>query len=231
MMMNRVIKRTVCLNHVRLVTTSTSTSPTTLAVPVRKYATPSSTIKPRAPYVRKTLTPIAKVSATEQTHDDLVDPTASDTSELKVIKVARKSTPKAIEPVESMREEAMMDSEDIYDPLPEVPLIPSSRAKTTSASVPKITSNSEFPSVPFPLTADQLSVTSTSVVSKTMTDNVSIRAPPEGVDWTTSFHGMSAQPFSQRAAELLMKPLRPDEIEIKPGTLSILTSGPFKERY
>lgn len=37
------------------------------------------------------------------------------------------------------------------------------------------------------------------------------------VDWTTSFHGLSAQAFSKQAAETLMRPLLPGEVEIKPG--------------
>lgn len=37
------------------------------------------------------------------------------------------------------------------------------------------------------------------------------------VDWTTSFHGLSAQAFSKQAAETLMRPLLPKEVEIKPG--------------
>ena len=41
-------------------------------------------------------------------------------------------------------------------------------------------------------------------------------AAPE-VDWTTSFHGLSAQAFSKQAAETLMRPLLPTEVEIKPG--------------
>lgn len=41
--------------------------------------------------------------------------------------------------------------------------------------------------------------------------------PPEPIDWTTSFHGLSARPFSKEAAETLMRPLTPAEIEIKPG--------------
>jgi hypothetical protein len=43
----------------------------------------------------------------------------------------------------------------------------------------------------------------------------------EDVDWQTSFHGISTVPFSQKQAEVLMRPLEPREIEIKPGTPSL----------
>lgn len=38
-----------------------------------------------------------------------------------------------------------------------------------------------------------------------------------GPDWTTSFSGLSAEAFSKDAAEELMAPLQPNDIEIKPG--------------
>lgn len=196
--------------HIRLVTTATtSTSSAARAMPLKKYtyATAAPAVKSRAPYIRKTAAPVAKASAiVGEDADRLVDPTESET--------AMKDASKSSDTVESMRE-AAMDSVDDYEPIPEVPLPTPARTKAPTLG-PRITSNSHFPSVPFPL-ASGPSITSTSVISPTMIDNLSISATPSGVDWTTSFHGMSAQPFSQRAAELLMKPLRPDEIEIKPG--------------
>jgi hypothetical protein len=39
----------------------------------------------------------------------------------------------------------------------------------------------------------------------------------EGVDWSTSFAGMSETPFPEKAEKVLMKALDPDDIEIKPG--------------
>ncbi|GAA5997282.1 Mgm101p [Rhodotorula paludigena] len=42
------------------------------------------------------------------------------------------------------------------------------------------------------------------------------------VDWSTSFHGMSAQPYSREQAEILMRPLEAHEIEIKPDGLLYL---------
>ena len=36
------------------------------------------------------------------------------------------------------------------------------------------------------------------------------------MDWTTSFHGLSAEAFSPEASEVLMAPIAPEDIEIKP---------------
>lgn len=40
---------------------------------------------------------------------------------------------------------------------------------------------------------------------------------PSGADWSTSFSGLSERPFSKEAAEALLKPLHPDDVEVKPG--------------
>lgn len=45
---------------------------------------------------------------------------------------------------------------------------------------------------------------------------------PAGSDWTTSFYGLSQQPFSKEVAEALLKPLEPEDVELKPGMLPIL---------
>ncbi|KAL5508180.1 hypothetical protein ACEPAH_5799 [Sanghuangporus vaninii] len=41
-------------------------------------------------------------------------------------------------------------------------------------------------------------------------------------DWSTSYYGLSAQPFSKEAAEILQSPLNPTDIEIKPDGLIYL---------
>jgi hypothetical protein len=43
-------------------------------------------------------------------------------------------------------------------------------------------------------------------------------------DWYTSYHGLSAQPFPKEAAEILMAPIEPMDVEIKPGELAIRRS-------
>jgi hypothetical protein len=43
-------------------------------------------------------------------------------------------------------------------------------------------------------------------------------------DWYTSYHGLSVQPFPKEAAEILMAPIEPLDVEIKPGELVIWRS-------
>ena len=42
---------------------------------------------------------------------------------------------------------------------------------------------------------------------------------PPGNDWGTSFQGLSSQPFDKDVAKALLKPLEPDDVEVKPGKL------------
>ncbi|KAH6707743.1 mitochondrial genome maintenance protein MGM101, mitochondrial precursor [Leptodontidium sp. 2 PMI_412] len=42
------------------------------------------------------------------------------------------------------------------------------------------------------------------------------------VDWTRSFHGLSAQPFSKEAADILLAPIPADDVEVKPDGIMYL---------
>jgi hypothetical protein len=42
------------------------------------------------------------------------------------------------------------------------------------------------------------------------------------VDWTRSFHGLSAQPFSKEAADVLLAPIALDDVECKPDGILYL---------
>ncbi|KAA8650485.1 putative mitochondrial genome maintenance protein Mgm101 [Aspergillus tanneri] len=44
----------------------------------------------------------------------------------------------------------------------------------------------------------------------------------EKVDWTRSFHGLSAAPFPKEAADILLAPTDPEEVEIKPDGILYL---------
>ncbi|KAF9898001.1 hypothetical protein BX616_004641, partial [Lobosporangium transversale] len=48
------------------------------------------------------------------------------------------------------------------------------------------------------------------------------RGVDETQDWTRSFAGMAVEPFEKEVAELLMKPLDPEDIEIKPDGILYL---------
>lgn len=42
------------------------------------------------------------------------------------------------------------------------------------------------------------------------------------VDWARSFHGLSTEPFSKEAAEALLAPISPEDIEVKPDGIVYL---------
>ncbi|MCJ1431050.1 hypothetical protein MMC27_000400 [Xylographa pallens] len=42
------------------------------------------------------------------------------------------------------------------------------------------------------------------------------------VDWSRSFHGLSTQPFSKEAADILLQPISPDDVEVKPDGIIYL---------
>jgi genome maintenance protein MGM101 len=45
---------------------------------------------------------------------------------------------------------------------------------------------------------------------------------PQEIDWVRSFHGISEQPFSERAADILSRPLNVADIEVKPDGIVYL---------
>jgi hypothetical protein len=91
-----------------------------------------------------------------------------------------------------------------YEPLPDLP--PSPSDYTSSAGAPG--SSPWAPSHPGELGA------------KTLEDGYAFSRMPGEVaveDWTTSFRGLSAAPFPKEVAEALLKPLQPEDVEMKPG--------------
>jgi hypothetical protein len=45
---------------------------------------------------------------------------------------------------------------------------------------------------------------------------------PLHIDWTRSFHGLSVEPFSKDAADILLAPLESEDVEIKPDGIIYL---------
>ena len=41
--------------------------------------------------------------------------------------------------------------------------------------------------------------------------------PETGTDWSKSYHGLSSQPFPKEIADILLAPLDPLDVEMKPG--------------
>jgi Mitochondrial genome maintenance MGM101 len=45
---------------------------------------------------------------------------------------------------------------------------------------------------------------------------------PSNIDWTSSFHGLSVAPFAKEAADILLAPIDPQDVEIKPDGILYL---------
>ena len=178
----------------------------------------SSAAAPRKAYVRKTVT--AKVT-----------PSSIKATPAAAPALAKSSPPSASFNAADFSATDMLDDAGMDDLLPEIPLPPthastalspsSFAAPTTLAS----TTSSDFPSTStgFP-TGPSMAQTSAPAPTYA-TVPLEIPQAQKEIDWSTSYHGLSAQPFSERAAALLMRPLLPNEIEIKPGEwLSVLSS-------
>lgn len=113
------------------------------------------------------------------------------------------------------------NQETIVDPLPEIPSRTTRSTPAASSSV--IPALTEFPNAPFP-SASSINLSTPLAPLHSNHSNLARASTPleipveqKEVDWTTSFHGISSQPFSREAAEKLMRPLVAAEIEIKPG--------------
>lgn len=59
--------------------------------------------------------------------------------------------------------------------------------------------------------------------SSFLTNGAEVNESDATRDWSRSYYGLSAQPFSKEAAEVLQAPLDPRDIEIKPGELYVMT--------
>lgn len=94
------------------------------------------------------------------------------------------------------------------------------------------TSTTPSPSQPSP-TARAASIASSPPPTHPTTDNIQKTglsdkplelevSPEEKVDWTRSFHGLSAEPFPKEVADILLAPTDPAEVEIKPDGIVYL---------
>lgn len=94
--------------------------------------------------------------------------------------------------------------------------------------VSKPTFNSTKPSVsPKPASSTETSLTQEQTPIKDISSGLSDEPlysskESDQVDWTRSFHGLSSEPFSKEAADVLMAPLDVDDIEVKPDGIIYL---------
>ena len=103
---------------------------------------------------------------------------------------------------------------------------------TSTPAAPKQTAPATQPSSSSPSTPARTSVSS-STPNRQTTDSISksglsdkpleLENPQEDkIDWTRSFHGLSAEPFPKEAADILLASLDAEEVEIKPDGILYL---------
>lgn len=73
--------------------------------------------------------------------------------------------------------------------------------------------------------AAQAAAKTESVAPSPYLETLSLQDDPTGTDWSRSYHGLSASPFSKEITDTLLAPIEPMDIEIKPG-LTVLLSHP-----
>ncbi|KAL4910349.1 hypothetical protein BDW74DRAFT_144928 [Aspergillus multicolor] len=106
-----------------------------------------------------------------------------------------------------------------------------SASPSTSASSPPRASPT--PSTPTPAATRAANIASQPTPSSATTPNISKtglsdkpieldNTPAEKIDWTRSFHGLSAEPFPKEVADILLAETNPDEVEIKPDGILYL---------
>jgi len=108
------------------------------------------------------------------------------------------------------------------------PSATSNAHSTTAAAAPTPTPQSQTPLTPTPASSlETLEPLPEIQTTSSLTDQLS-NPPPllseneKQVDWTRSYHGLSAAPFSETQAAILMSPTKPEDIEIKPDGIVYL---------
>jgi hypothetical protein len=102
------------------------------------------------------------------------------------------------------------------------------RHAEAAAVIPKpATPNPSFTQTPSPSTTTKSTVPSkpgTASLTSGLSDQPIklTEDDPSQVDWTSSFHGLSVEPFAKEAADVLLKPINPEDVEIKPDGIIYL---------
>ncbi|KNG86673.1 genome maintenance protein MGM101, partial [Aspergillus nomiae NRRL 13137] len=106
---------------------------------------------------------------------------------------------------------------------------PHRRQQQEAPKPPTTTNSNNTPATPAKQATKILSPTpsapTTQNISKTgLADRpLELDTPPEEkIDWTRSFHGLSAEPFPKEAADILLAETDPEEVEIKPDGILYL---------
>jgi hypothetical protein len=105
----------------------------------------------------------------------------------------------------------------------EKPAVPSSKPSSTTpaqkTSSPAPTSSTTRASAPTPNRPTTENISQSGLADKPLLLET---APEEKIDWTRSFHGLSAAPFPKEAADILLAETDPQEVEIKPDGILYL---------
>ncbi|GAA5827220.1 hypothetical protein JCM11251_001176 [Rhodosporidiobolus azoricus] len=105
-----------------------------------------------------------------------------------------------------------------YSAPPSLPPSTSSFARKTTTAIPDNIFPSSTPS------SDPFSSSSplAGTLSPSFAQQPTLAPQQTEIDWSTSYHGLSAAPFTKEQGEILMRPLEAAEIEIKPDGLLYL---------
>jgi hypothetical protein len=103
-------------------------------------------------------------------------------------------------------------------PIPSTPILP---AKPSTSTAPTSTTDDRTARILAPTPTHQ---TTTNISKTGLADApLSPDSPPEEkIDWTRSFHGLSAAPFPKEVADILLAEVDPEEVEIKPDGILYL---------
>jgi hypothetical protein len=94
---------------------------------------------------------------------------------------------------------------------------PPAQATRTTAPIPAATATKVPAAAPNRTTTENLSKSGLSDQPRELEN-----ATEDKIDWTRSFHGLSATPFPKEAADILMAETDPEEVEIKPDGILYL---------
>ncbi|KAE8131117.1 mitochondrial genome maintenance MGM101-domain-containing protein [Aspergillus pseudotamarii] len=107
---------------------------------------------------------------------------------------------------------------------PPKPITPATNNKPTPPTTPTTSQRQPSPQVakilsPTPTHPTTPNISKTGLFDKPLELETT---PEEKIDWTRSFHGLSAAPFPKEAADILLAETDPEEVEIKPDGILYL---------
>ncbi|OOF96435.1 hypothetical protein ASPCADRAFT_47188 [Aspergillus carbonarius ITEM 5010] len=104
------------------------------------------------------------------------------------------------------------------------PTKPTYNNKNNTNTTTTTSSSSSSPSPPSTVTPTTSTTPQITPTLKNLHDTPPSPAQPteDKIDWTRSFHGLSATPFPKECADILLAPTDPDEVEIKPDGILYL---------